>query len=196
MAFEFKKCEIKGLYEIQPKIFGDNRGYFFEAYSEKEFFEAGLTMKFVQDNQSFSEKNVIRGLHFQKLHPQGKLIRALSGSIYDVVVDLRKSSKSFGQYFGIVLDEKKGNQLYIPEGFAHGFCVLSDSASILYKCSDFYYPNDEGGIIWDDPIIGIDWDSVCPGISQIANLSEKDKKYPFFNPKEDYFDSNSIWIGK
>lgn len=129
MAFEFKKCEIEGLYEIQPKIFGDNRGYFLETYSEKDFFKAGLTMKFVQDNQSRSTKNVLRGLHFQTKHPQGKLVRALEGKVYDVAVDLRLGSATFGKYYGVILDSEKQNMFYIPKGFAHGFCVLTDSAT-------------------------------------------------------------------
>ena len=145
MAFEFKKCivdgtEVEGLWEIQPKIFGDARGYFLESYSEKDFFAAGLTMKFVQDNQSKSSKGVLRGLHFQTQHPQGKLVRALEGCVYDVAVDLRKGSKTFGKYYGVVLDAEKQNQFYIPEGFAHGFYVLSDTAIFAYKCTDFYDP--------------------------------------------------------
>jgi len=201
MAFEFKKCyteeglEIEGLREIQPCVISDNRGSFFEAYNQKAFFDAGLNMNFVQDNQSFSEKYVIRGLHFQKTHSQGKLIRTLSGQIYDVVVDLRKDSKTFGKHYGVILGSKQQNMFYIPEGFAHGFCVLSDSATILYKCSDFYYPEDEGGIIWNDPTINIDWEKILPGIMQYKILSDKDKKYPFFNPEGDYFDSKSHWIG-
>lgn len=130
MAFEFNTCklaggtEVKGLYEIQPKIFGDARGYFLETYSEKDFFAAGLKMRFVQDNQSKSSKGVLRGLHFQTLHPQGKLVRALQGKVYDVAVDLRKDSATFGKYYGVILDAEKQNMFYIPEGFAHGFMCL------------------------------------------------------------------------
>ena len=196
MAFEFKKCEIEGLYEIQPKIFGDNRGYFLETYSEKDFFEAGLTMKFVQDNQSSSTKGVLRGLHFQKKHPQGKLLRSLFGQVYDVAVDLRKESPTFGKYYGVILDCEKQNMFYIPEGFAHGFCVLSDLAVFAYKCTDFYHPEDEGGLMWNDPAIGIDWESVMPGITQSANLSEKDKKHSPFSMDKNYFDINAKWIGE
>ena len=179
--FEFKKCEIEGLYEIQPKIFGDNRGYFLETYSEKDFFEAGLTMKFVQDNQS--------------RHPQGKLVRALYGKVYDVAVDLRLGSATFGKYYGVVLDCEKQNMFYIPEGFAHGFCVLTDLAVFAYKCTDFYHPEDEGGLMWNDPAIGIDWEAVLPGITQNANLSEKDKKHAPFSLEKRYFDLNAKWIG-
>lgn len=195
MSFEFKKCGIDGLYEIQPKIFGDNRGYFLETYSEKDFFEAGLKMKFVQDNQSSSTKGVLRGLHFQKRHPQGKLVRALYGKVYDVAVDLRLGSATFGKYYGVVLDCEKQNMFYIPEGFAHGFCVLSDLAVFAYKCTDFYHPEDEGGLMWNDSTVGIDWEKVLPGITENANLSEKDKKHPAFSLENRYFDLNGKWIG-
>ena len=200
MAFEFKKCivdgtEVEGLWEIQPKIFGDARGYFLESYSEKDFFAAGLTMKFVQDNQSKSSKGVLRGLHFQTQHPQGKLVRALEGRVYDVAVDLRKGSKTFGKYYGVVLDAEKQNQFYIQEGFAHGFYVLSDTAIFAYKCTDFYDPKGEGGLMWNGPAIGIDWKSVAPDISE-PNLSEKDGKHPAFCWNGDYFDMNAKWIGK
>lgn len=199
MSFDFKKCksgniEIPGLYEIQPKVFGDKRGYFFEVYSEKDFFEAGLKMKFVQDNQSSSTKGVLRGLHFQTRHPQGKLVRAVSGQVYDVAVDLRKGSPSFGKYYGVILDSEKQNQFYIPEGFAHGFYVLSDSAVFAYKCTDFYDPQGEGGLMWNDPTIGIDWASVALDISPL--LSEKDGKHPAFDVNGSYFDSNAKWIGE
>ena len=193
--FEFKKCAVDGLYEIQPKVFGDSRGYFFEAYSEKDFFEAGLTMKFVQDNQSMSSKNVLRGLHFQKHHPQGKLVRAVSGKVYDVAVDLRLGSATFGKYYGVILDSEKQNMFYIPKGFAHGFCVLSETAVFTYKCTDFYHPEDEGGLPWNDETIAIDWESLIPGISACANLSEKDKKHTPFSLENRYFDLNGNWIG-
>lgn len=199
MAFEFKQCEIngqkvEGLFEIQPKIFGDARGYFLELYSEKDFFEAGLKMKFVQDNQSKSTKGVLRGMHFQTLHPQGKLVRALEGKVYDVAVDLRKGSATFGKYYGVILDAEKQNMFYIPEGFAHGFYVLSDEATFAYKCTDFYHPEDEGGLMWNDSSVGIDWKSVAPEIS-VPNLSEKDTKHPIFDVNKDYFDINGKWIG-
>ena len=201
MSFEFKHCftkdniEISGLFEIQPKVFGDSRGYFFEVYSEKEFFEHGLKMKFVQDNQSCSSKGVLRGLHFQTEHPQGKLVRAVSGKVYDVAVDLRLNSPSFGKVYGTVLDSEKQNQFYIPQGFAHGFCVLSDEAIFAYKCTDFYDPKGEGGILWNDPFLNIDWEAVCPGISNTAILSEKDKKHPAFDPNGKYFDLSGRWLG-
>lgn len=199
MAFEFKQCEkdglkFTGLYEIQPKVFGDSRGYFLETYSEKDFFEAGLKMKFVQDNQSKSSKGVLRGLHFQTNHPQGKLVRALEGKVFDVAVDLRKGSETFGKYYGVILDAQKQNQFYIPEGFAHGFYVLSDEAIFAYKCTDFYDPHGEGGIMWNDRVIGIDWKSVAPDITQ-PNLSEKDTKHSAFDLNKDYFDINGKWIG-
>lgn len=193
MAFEFKECPIKGLYEIQPKVFGDARGYFFEVYSEKDFFDAGLTMKFVQDNQSSSSKGVLRGLHFQTKHPQGKLVRAVSGRVYDVAVDLRCGSETFGKYYGVVLDSEKQNQFYIPEGFAHGFYVLSDTAVFAYKCTDFYDPKGEGGLMWNDPIINIAWKAVAPEITPL--LSEKDGKHPNFGFDKKYFDLNAKWIG-
>ena len=198
MSFEFNTCkskegiEIKGLYEIQPKIFGDARGYFLETYSERDFFAAGLTMKFVQDNQSKSTKGVLRGLHFQTHHPQGKLVRALSGKVYDVAVDLRKGSASFGKYYGVILDSEKQNMFYIPEGFAHGFYVLSEEAVFAYKCTDFYDPSGEGGLMWNDPIIGIDWKSVAPDVNPL--LSDKDGKHPAFNPNGNYFDINGEWL--
>ena len=192
MALEFKKCfiegtEIAGLYEIQPKVYGDARGYFFEAYSERDFTEAGLAMKFVQDNQSSSTKGVLRGLHFQTRHPQGKLVRAVSGRVYDVAVDLRNGSATFGKWYGVVLDGERQNQFYIPEGFAHGFYVLSDTAVFAYKCTDFYDPQGEGGLMWNDPQIGIDWEAVAPGIVPI--LSEKDGRHPGFDAGKKYFDA-------
>lgn len=149
--------DIEGLYIIEPKVFGDNRGYFMETYSEKDFFEAGLTMKFVQDNQSKSKKGVLRGLHFQKEHPQGKLVRAVSGEVFDVAVDIRKGSKTFGKWFGVTLSAENKKMFYIPEGFAHGFLVLSDEAEFAYKCTDFYHPEDEGGLLYNDGEVGIEW---------------------------------------
>lgn len=199
MAFEFNTCkladgtEVKGLYEIQPKIFGDARGYFLETYSEKDFFAAGLKMRFVQDNQSKSSKGVLRGLHFQTLHPQGKLVRALQGKLYDVAVDLRKDSATFGKYYGVILDVEKQNMFYIPEGFVHGFYVLSEESIFAYKCTDFYHPEDEGGLMWNDSAIGIDWKSVAPDVNPL--LSEKDGKHPAFDVNKDYFDINGKWLG-
>jgi dTDP-4-dehydrorhamnose 3,5-epimerase len=200
MSFEFNTCklndgtEIQGLYEIQPKLFGDARGYFLETYSERDFFAAGLTMKFDPDNQSKSTKGVLRGLHFQTQHPQGKLVRALQGQVYDVAVDLRAGSPSFGKYYGVILDAEKQNMFYIPEGFAHGFYVLSDEAIFTYKCTDFYDPSGEGGLMWNDPAIGIDWASIAPGLAPL--LSDKDQKHAAFDPAKEYFDLNGKWVGK
>lgn len=196
MSFEFKQCEkdglkFDGLYEIQPKIFGDARGYFAETYSERDFFAAGLTMKFVQDNQSKSSKGVLRGLHFQTQHPQGKLVRALEGKVYDVAVDLRKDSKTFGKYYGVILDSEKQNMFYIPEGFAHGFYVLTEEAIFTYKCTDFYDPKGEGGLMWNDPKIGVNWTAVAPKVDPL--LSDKDGKHPAFDPDGKYFDVNGKW---
>ncbi len=198
MAFSFTRCDIEGLWEIQPKVFGDSRGYFMEAYSEKDFFEAGLTMRFVQDNQSASKAGVLRGLHWQTKHPQGKLVRALEGKVYDVAVDLRNDSPTFGKYHGVILDSEKQNMFYIPEGFAHGFYVLSDFAVFTYKCTDFYHPEDDAGLMWNDPKIGIDWNAIASqagaaGITPL--LSEKDSHHPAFNPDRGYFDTKGIWIG-
>lgn len=148
---------IEGLYIIEPAVHGDNRGYFMETYNKRDMEEAGLNMNFVQDNQSMSTKGVLRGLHFQKQFPQGKLVRVIKGSVYDVAVDIRKGSKTFGKWFGVKLTEENKKQFYISEGFAHGFLVLSDVAEFCYKVTDFYHPGDEGGIAWNDPAIGIDW---------------------------------------
>jgi dTDP-4-dehydrorhamnose 3,5-epimerase len=171
MPFSFKPCPISGLYEIQPKVFGDSRGYFFESWSERDFAAAGLTMRFVQDNQSCSIRGVLRGLHFQKTHPQGKLVRVIAGEVFDVAVDIRPNSPSRGKWHGVILSGERQNQFYIPEGFAHGFLVLSETAVFAYKCTDFYYPEDEGGIVWDDPAIGVKWPDL--GIHYL--LSERDK---------------------
>ena len=148
---------IEGLCVIEPTVHGDARGYFMETYNQNDMAAEGLDMVFVQDNQSSSSKGVLRGLHFQKEHPQGKLIRVVNGSVFDVAVDLRKESKTYGKWFGDVLTEENKKQFYIPEGFAHGFLVLSDVAEFCYKCTDFYHPGDEGGLAWNDPEIGITW---------------------------------------
>lgn len=202
MPFTFNKCfsdgiEIQGLYEVQPKVFNDNRGYFFEIYSEKDLNAAGLCMKFVQDNQSASTRGVLRGLHFQKQHPQGKLVRAVAGRVYDVAVDIRNGSPTFGRYYGVILDSEKQNEFYIPEGFAHGFYVLSETAVFAYKCTDFYDPKGEGGLMWNDPVIGIDWTSAAAGESTKVEpvLSEKDGIHPSFDVNGKYFDMNGKWIG-
>ena len=194
MAFEFIECAINGLLEIHPKVFGDARGYFFECYNERDFFAAGIVDRFVQDNQSSSSAGVLRGLHFQKRHPQAKLVRAVYGRVFDVAVDLREHSPTFGKWHGVILDAEKQNQFYIPKGFAHGFFVLSDTAVFAYKCSDFYHPEDEGGVMWDDPMIGVDWFGAQPQVQPF--LSEKDKKHPAFDPSSRYFNSDaSEWLG-
>ena len=160
---------IDGLCVITPTVHGDNRGYFMETYNQKDMQEAGLTMNFVQDNQSSSTKGVLRGLHFQKEFPQGKLVRVVKGSVFDVAVDLRKGSKTFGKWYGIELTADNKKQFYIPEGFAHGFLVLSDLAEFCYKCTDFYHPGDEGGLAWNDPSIGIKWPKLVGTYNGSAN---------------------------
>ena len=154
------KCPIEGLYIIEPAVYGDSRGYFMETYNLRDMQEAGLNMTFVQDNQSMSVKGVLRGLHFQKQHPQGKLVRVIKGRVFDVAVDLRADSQTYGKWYGVELTEENKKQFYIPEGFAHGFLVLSDMAEFCYKCTDFYHPGDEGGLAWNDPAIGIQWPEV------------------------------------
>jgi len=174
---------LSGLFAVKPSIFGDSRGYFFESYSERDFLAKGLTMRFVQDNQSKSKKGVLRGLHFQKTYPQGKLVRAISGEVFDVVVDLRSGSPTFGKWEGVTLSGELQNQFYIPPGFAHGFLVLSDEAVFAYKCTDFYHPEDEDGILWNDPQIGIRWPEI--GIEPL--LSEKDRNNKLFDRTRRYF---------
>lgn len=183
--FTFKRCgDIEGLYIIETKVFGDNRGHFMETYNYEAFKEAGLDMIFQQDNQSMSVKGVLRGLHFQSKYPQGKLVRVISGAVYDVAVDLRHDSKTFGKYHGVLLDENSKKQFYIPEGFAHGFLVLSQEAEFAYKCTNFYHPEDEGGILWSDSTLNIDWPTF-EGIE--LTISEKDKLLPHFNKDKLYF---------
>ena len=180
---------IEGLCVITPAVHGDSRGYFMETYSRRDMEEAGLFCQFVQDNQSSSSKGVLRGLHFQKQYPQTKLVRVIRGEVYDVAVDLRKGSDTFGRHFGILLTEENKKQFLIPRGFAHGFLVLSDIAEFCYKCDDFYHPNDEGGLAWNDPEIGIAWPKLTGAYQGSAssegyfvdgiplNLSEKDQKW-------------------
>lgn len=168
------KCEIEGLYVIEPTVFKDERGYFVETYNKKDMEAAGLNMDFVQDNQSMSVKGVLRGLHFQKQFPQGKLVRVIRGAVFDVAVDIRRDSPTYGQWFGIELTAENKKQFYVSEGFAHGFVVLSDEAEFCYKVTDFYHPGDEGGIAWDDPDIGISWP--IPEDMKLI-LSEKDKNW-------------------
>ncbi|MBR1972254.1 MAG: dTDP-4-dehydrorhamnose 3,5-epimerase [Oscillospiraceae bacterium] len=154
------KCPIEGLCIIEPAVHGDSRGYFMETYNQRDMAEAGLDMVFVQDNQSMSVKGVLRGMHTQKEHPQGKLVRVIQGRVFDVAVDLRAGSQTYGQWYGIELSAENKKQFYVPEGFAHGFLVLSDTAEFCYKVTDFYHPNDELGFAWNDPAIGIRWPGV------------------------------------
>lgn len=151
---------LDGVYLIVPTVHGDERGYFMETYSQRDFLEAGLAMTFVQDNESMSRRGVLRGLHFQKAHPQGKLVRALQGSVFDAVVDLRRGSPTYGQWYGTVLSETNHRQLYVEPGFAHGYLTLSERAVFAYKVTDFYTPGDEGGLAWNDPAIGVCWPGV------------------------------------
>lgn len=184
------KAPIEGLYVIEPTVHGDERGYFMETYNQRDMQDAGLNMVFVQDNQSMSKKGVLRGLHFQKQYPQGKLVRVIRGSVFDVAVDLRSGSATYGQWYGVELTEKNKKQFYIAEGFAHGFLVLSDTAEFCYKVTDFYHPGDEGGLAWNDPAIGIDWPQLSgsyPGCADGSGytladgtpltLSDKDQKW-------------------
>ncbi|MBU9736569.1 dTDP-4-dehydrorhamnose 3,5-epimerase [Diplocloster agilis] len=167
-----EKCKIEGLKVVQPQVFYDTRGYFMETYNYNDFAEVGIKDIFVQDNQSKSKKGVLRGLHFQINFPQAKLVRVVKGEVFDVAVDLRKGSKTFGEWYGVNLSEENKKQFYIPQNFAHGFVVLSEEAEFAYKCTDFYHPNDEGGVAWNDPEIGIDW-PIKDTMELI--ISEKDK---------------------
>jgi len=176
---KFKKIStpISDLYIIEPTVFGDERGFFMETYNKKEFQELGIELEFVQDNHSRSKKGTLRGLHFQKKFPQAKLVRVIKGEVFDVVVDIRKNSATFGRWFGVALSEEKKRQLFIPEGFAHGFLALTEIVEFTYKCSDYYHPNDEGGITWNDSDIAIDWPLKEYGINELI-LSDKDRKLP------------------
>ncbi|HHH3428994.1 TPA: dTDP-4-dehydrorhamnose 3,5-epimerase [Escherichia coli] len=174
------KTHLLGCIVIEPKVFRDARGFFVETYQKEKYQEIGITEDFVQDNRSRSAKGVLRGLHFQTNQPQGKLVSVTSGAVYDVAVDLRPESATFGSYFGLVLSEELNNQLYIPPGFAHGFCVLSDSADFLYKCTQYYNPASESGIQWNDPTLKINWPISNPFIS------EKDSTLPSF---KDYMEN-------
>ena len=171
------KCNIEGLYVIEPRVHEDERGYFMETYNQRDMEEAGLNMKFVQDNQSMSVRGVLRGLHYQKKFPQGKLVRVLKGRVFDVAVDIRKDSETYGQWFGVELSAENKKMFYIPEGFAHGFLVLSDEAEFAYKCTDFYHPNDEGGLYFDDPEIGVEWPMPEGMTKEDLIISEKDHKW-------------------
>ncbi len=168
-------CHIEGLKVITPQVFGDARGYFMETYNYEDYKAAGIEEVFVQDNQSASVKGVLRGLHFQKKFPQDKLVRVLNGEVFDVAVDLRADSPTFGQWYAVILSAENKKQFFIPKNFAHGFVVLSDYAEFAYKCTDFYHPEDEGGLLWNDPEIGIQWP--IPKDMELI-LSDKDKKWP------------------
>ncbi len=184
------KCPIEGLYVIEPTVHRDDRGYFVETYNKRDLEEAGIKVDFVQDNQSMSTKGVLRGLHFQKEHPQAKLVRVIKGCVFDVAVDLREGSPSYGQWYGEILTAENSKQFFISEGFAHGFLVLSDTAEFCYKCTDFYHPGDEGGLAWNDPEIGIEWPEIVGQYNGTASaegyhlsdgtaliLSEKDQRW-------------------
>ena len=172
-----EKCDIEGVLIVTPEVREDSRGYFMETYQKKDFEAVGIDVEFVQDNQSASKKGVLRGLHFQKQFPQDKLVRVIRGAVYDVCVDLREGSKTFGKWVGVELSEENKKQFFIPKGFAHGFLVLSDYAEFVYKCSDFYHPNDEGGIAYNDPDIAVKW-PIEEGLELI--MSEKDTKWGGF----------------
>lgn len=172
---EVVKTPIEGVLLIKPQVFGDERGYFVETWQKERYEAASINLPFVQDNHSKSTKGILRGLHFQKQHPQGKLVMVSLGEVFDVAVDIRKGSPTFGKWFGAILNQENQNQLWIPPGMAHGFVVLSDVAHFHYKCTDFYHPGDEGSIRWNDPTIGIDWP-----YKEEPVLSAKDQIAPFF----------------
>lgn len=186
------KCPIEGLYIIEPAVHGDNRGYFMETYNQRDMAEFGLNMVFVQDNQSMSVKGVLRGLHFQKQYPQGKLVRVIKGRVFDVAVDLRSGSETYGKWYGVELTEENKKQFYISEGFAHGFLVLSDTAEFCYKVTDFYHPGDEGGLAWNDPEINIEWpelEGTYDGTASAANYKMSD------GTALNMSDKDQLWVG-
>lgn len=172
--FTFTETGLKDCFIVEPKVFGDDRGFFMETYNKQAFIEAGYIMEFVQDNHSKSKKGVLRGLHFQKTKPQGKLVRVVSGEVFDVAVDLRKDSETFGKWFGLYLNAENKKQLYVPEGFAHGFLVTSDYAEFCYKCTALYDPTDEGGVMWNDKSIGVEWP--LDRVEEVL-LSDKDRQH-------------------
>lgn len=191
--FQITRMDIEGLCVIESTKYGDHRGYFLESYNQRDFAELGLRIQFVQDNESMSKKGVLRGLHFQKEHPQGKLVRVIKGAVFDVALDIRKNSPTFGQWHGIVLSEENAKMFYVPEGFAHGFLVLSEEAKFSYKTTDFYYPEDEAGIAWNDPDLAINWQDLIGKYRGTAaadgyhlsdgtalQLSQKDQALPRF----------------
>lgn len=180
-AITVTKTQIEGLVIVQPSVFGDERGYFMETYNKEEFEKQGLDMTFIQDNESKSKKGVLRGLHFQRKYSQGKLVRCTQGTVWDVGVDLRKGSPTYGEWAGVELSAENKTMFYIPEGFAHGFVVLSDEATFNYKCTNLYAPEYDGGIRWNDPDIGVEWP--VEGLELL--LSEKDQKQPFLKDIKD-----------
>ena len=188
MAFTFDKTKLPGVIVIQPQVFGDSRGYFMETFKKSDFAAAGINKDFVQDNESSSTKGVLRGLHFQKEHTQGKLVRVTRGEVFDVAVDIRPGSATYGQWAGIILSSNKKNMMYIPEGYAHGFLVLSDTAEFVYKCTDVYDPSSECGIPWNDPAIAVDW----PKLDVPYLTSEKDEKHEGFAAQD--FSWASKWL--
>ncbi|RJR19519.1 MAG: dTDP-4-dehydrorhamnose 3,5-epimerase [Desulfobacteraceae bacterium] len=176
----FIKTQLQGVLIIEPDVYRDERGFFLETFHERKYAEGGISRLFVQDNRSSSRRGTLRGLHYQLKHPQAKLVYVISGEIFDVIVDIRCNSLTHGQAFGTYLSERNFRQIFVPEGYAHGFCVISDKADVIYKCTDFYAPGDEYGILWSDPSLGIEWPVTNPV------LSEKDKNYPLLGevPKE------------
>ena len=180
--FKFIPTPIDDVFEIEPTVFGDQRGYFMETYNRRDFIDAGITANFVQDNQSLSRKGILRGMHLQGNYPQAKLVRVVSGEVYDVCVDLRRDSPTFGKWHGVYLSGENKLQFFVPRGFAHGFLVLSETAEFAYKCDEFYHPEDEKGFAWNDPEIAIRWP--LEGIGQ-PSLSEKDAHLPFFSQSID-----------
>ena len=172
IKFNITKTELAGVLVIEPAVYGDSRGFFLETFNQKRYAEAGLDRRFLQDNHSRSSRGVLRGLHYQLNHPQGKLVMAIKGEIFDVAVDIRRGSPTFGKWVGVNLSEENHKQLFVPEGFAHGFCVLSETADVIYKCTEVFTPGDDYGILWSDETVGIDWPISEP------SLSEKDAKNP------------------
>lgn len=170
-----EKTPIDGVVIVTPAVYGDERGYFTETYNERDYAEVGIDVRFVQDNQSRSRRGVLRGLHFQKNYPQSKLVRVLEGEVFDVAVDLRPESPTYGQWVGVLLTAENHKQFFVPRGFAHGFLVLSETATFAYKCDEFYHPEDEGGLAWNDPTVGVAW-PITPDMELL--LSEKDRRQP------------------
>ncbi len=191
--FTFTATGIDGLIAVDAKSYGDQRGYFMETYRKPDFAKGGITCDFVQDNQSLSGRYVLRGLHYQIKHPQSKLIRVVKGAVFDVAVDLRRGSETFGKWEGAILSEENRRQVFIPRNFAHGFLVMSEQAELSYKCDDVYHPDDEGGLMWDDPKIGIKWPAPfgeqCFDRSKVV-LSDKDKIHPPFSAYFDFHRNN------